>query len=442
MSNKKQSITEIRLGLLGLGTVGSGVVKILRAKAGAIRRQTGISLVLEKVCVRSLSKKRAVSVSRKVLTTHPKELLNNPSINIFIELAGGVHPAKELIQKALSGGKHVVTANKALLAEAGDSLFDLATKKNRSLGLEASVCGGIPIIRAITGGLATDDISHFLGIVNGTCNHILTAMSERGMEFETALKEAQAHGYAETDPRLDIDGIDSAHKLAILAHLAFHSQIPFRSIHIEGIRKISATDIRYAKELGYVVKLLAIGKRKYTAPRHSTGQALELRVHPTLLPLDHPLASVRGVYNAVFLHGRDAGDQLFYGRGAGQMPTATAVMSDILDIAKDIRAGNSSVLTPAVTKEKILPMESIRSQYYLRFQVADKPGVLGMIAKILGQHHISIMSVHQKESRDAKSVPVVILTYEASEKNLQAALKLIDAKKDIAEKTALIRIEG
>ena len=418
----------VAIGMLGLGTVGSGVVKILKAKAASIKRRTGISLVLKKVCVRSFSKKRAVSVSRGVLTTNAKSLARDASIDIFVELAGGIHPAKELIREAFYRGKHVVTANKALLAETGNLLFDLAAKKHRSLGLEASVCGGIPIIRAINGGLATDNISNFLGIVNGTCNHILTAMSERGMEFEAALKEAQAKGYAETNPRLDVDGVDSAHKLAILARLAFRSEILFRSIYIEGIRGLSATDIRYAKELGYVVKLLAIGKK--------TNGKLELRVHPTLLPLDHPLASVRGVYNAVFLHANDAGDLLFYGRGAGQMPTATAVMSDILDIAKDIRAGNRSprgVLEQSVRKEPVLPMGSIRSKYYLRFQVADKPGVLGMIAKILGQQHISIMSVHQKESHDAKSVPVVILTYEDSENEMRTALKRIDAKRDIAE---------
>jgi homoserine dehydrogenase len=299
------------------------------------------------------------------------------------------------------------------------------------------VVGDIELFaQALREGLASNNISHFLGIVNGTCNYILTAMSQRGIDFKSALKEAQAKGYAESDPALDIDGIDSAHKLAILARLAFRSDIPFKAIPVEGIRHLSAADIAYAAELGYVIKLLAIGKKM--------KDGLELRVHPTLLPLDHPLATVRGVYNAVFLQADQASDQLFYGRGAGMMPTASAVMSDVIDISRKIATHSAyrSAEAKPFKRLRVLPVERSVSKYYLRFQVADRPGVLGRIAQTLGDHQISILSVHQKESHRPGSVPVVILTYEASEKNIRKALRAIDARSEIREKTRVIRVES
>lgn len=428
---------EIGIGLIGLGTVGSGVVKILRARGSRIAAQTGVKLVLRRVCVRSLSKKRAVSVPRALLTKNPRAVVNDPSVEILVELAGGIHPAQEWVERAFASKKHVVTANKALLAEKGKSVFAQARRHRRRLGFEASVCGGIPIIRSIREGLVSDNVTRFLGIVNGTCNYILTAMSQRGLDFAAALQEARARGYAEANPRLDIDGTDSAHKLAVLSRLAFDCEVDFKKIPVEGIQRITASDISYAKELGYVLKLLVIGKKK--------GRGLELRVHPTLLPLDHPLASVRGVYNAVYVRGERSGDLLFYGRGAGMMPTATAVMSDIIEIAQDMTKGLDSVrshagLEPAPSK--ILPMDELVSKYYLRFQVADKPGVLGSIAKILGANGISILSVHQKQSHNPRSVPVVILTYGARERDVRRALKKIDARKDVREKTQLIRVES
>jgi homoserine dehydrogenase len=436
MAMSKQTSKKVTIGLLGLGTVGTGVYEIIRKQARVIEKKTGVRLIIRRICDKYLSKKRIAQLPRGLYTADADTLLNDPTINILIELIGGIHPAKEIILKALKRGKHVVTANKALLAEAGDSVFDAAVKCHRDIGFEASVCGAIPIIKSVKESLAANNISHFLGIVNGTCNYILTQMSQEGMDFHEALKRAQAKGYAESNPRLDVEGIDSAHKLAVLARLAFRSKISFDAISVQGIQGLSSKDINYAKELGYTIKLLAIGKK--------FKKGLELRVHPTMLPNNHPLSSIRGVYNAIFLHADQAGDLLFYGRGAGREPAASAVMSDVIDIAKKICEGRGwEPLSEAQLESlPVLPVAEIISRYYLRFQVVDKPGVLGRIARTLGSNHISILSVQQKESHNQKSVPVVILTYEASEKNLQTALKKIDAMKDISEKTVFIRVES
>jgi len=427
MSNAKV----VNLGLIGLGTVGSGVAKILQEESASIEKRTGVKLVLRRVCVKSLSKKRAVRVSKSLLTTDYEKVVKDPSIDIVVELIGGLKPAGRILRQAFEEGKHVVTANKALLAEDGAGIFQAAAKAKRRIGIEASVCGGIPIIKSIREGLVSNTITHFMGIVNGTCNYILTGMSQRSLDFSAALKEAQDKGYAEANPGLDIDGVDSAHKLAVLARLAFGADVPFGSIQMEGIRDLTADEIAFAYELGYVIKLLAIGKK--------TEKGLELRVSPTMLPFGHPLSNVWGVYNAVFVHGDQAGDLLFYGRGAGMMPTASAVVSDILDIAK--REGPPSEPESAAVKMPALPVGDIVSRYYLRFQVFDRPGVLGKIAQTLGKNDISILSVHQKESRDSKSVPVIILTYEARERNLRRALKEIDAMKETSKKTVVLRVE-
>ncbi len=431
----KKNAATINIGLVGLGTVGTGVVKVLRSEAKAIEARTGLRLVLKKICVKSVSKKRAVQVHRHLLTTNPNDLINDPHIHILVELIGGIHPAKDIIFKALSNGKQVVTANKALLAEKGEEIFSYAAKRSRYIGFEASVCGGIPVIQSIKDGLVSNNISNILGIVNGTCNFILSSMSEGSQDFKEALKKAQTKGFAEKNPALDVDGTDSAHKLAILSRLAFGSRVNFKSISIEGIRNISETDIIYAKELGYVIKLLAVAKK--------LKNGIELRVHPTLLPFNHPLSNVRGVYNAVFIQGDQVGDLLLYGRGAGMFPTASAVLSDLVDIAKKISDHDNlkAKATVSLRETKILPIDDIVSRYYLRFQVADKPGVLGRIASALGKNNISILSVHQKESHSAKLVPVIILTYEARESDLKKALKVIDSSRDISRKTIVFRVE-
>ena len=426
----------IGVGIIGLGTVGQGVAHILQTQARRIEEKTGLRLELRRVAVRSLNKKRDVFVPKKLLTTRPMDVIEDPRVDIVAELVGGVEPAATWIRRALALGKPVVTANKALLAEKGERVYSLAEKKQIPIGIEASVCGGIPILRSIQEGFASNQITHFYGIVNGTCNTILTSMSQTGKTFAAALDEAKKQGIAEANPSLDIDGFDSAHKLAVLARLAFRMQIPYKKIFVQGIRNITAEDIAYARELGYAIKLLAIGK--------NLPGGLELRVHPTLLPLDHPLAGVRGVYNAVFLHADQAGDLLFYGRGAGRMPTARAVLSDMLELAKELSVGQFRSVPSLAARHRgrVLPMDRLVSKYYLRFQVADRPGVLGNIAKILGRHHISILSVHQKESQESKSVPVVILTYGAFEENIRRAVRLIGNRKDVREKTQVIRVEA
>ncbi len=431
----------VKIGLIGLGTVGSGVVKILLSRRKQIELKTGCSLQLKRIAVRSLSKKRKTTVPKSLLTNNWKTITDDHEIDIVVEVVGGLHPAKEIILKALSRRKHVVTANKALIAENGKVLFSAALNAGRHLRFEASVCGSIPIVKFLQEGLVSNDFTKILGIVNGTCNYILSAMSERRLDFAAALREAQSLGYAEADPRFDIEGIDSAHKLAILARLAFNSAIPFREIYTEGIKNISKADIDYARELGYSVKLLAIARK------HKRG--LELKVHPALLPISHPLSGVRDAYNAVYVSTDHAKDLLFSGCGAGMMPTASAVMSDIIDIAGDIAKNLSVGREGRSSKDFVAPMKSLRilsvgdsiSQYYLRFEVKDRPGVLGHITQTLGRNHISILSVHQKEAHTPKSVPVVILTYEAQQKNLFRALKEIDSRNEVVKKTVVIRVE-
>jgi homoserine dehydrogenase len=429
-------LDKINVGVIGFGSVGQGVVRTLLTKPHFLQERIGARLALKVVCDRDIKRKREISLSRDILTSDVNKILHSPDIQIVVELIGGIHPAKEFILEALRRGKHVVTANKALLAECGMEIFDAARKANADLYFEASVGGGIPIIKALRESLGANHIDTLLGIVNGTSNYILSSMSEDRLSFNQALAEAKKKGYAERDPSLDIKGFDSAHKLAILTLLGLGKSIGLRDIYVEGIEDISLNDIRYAEDLGYVIKLLAIAK-------NVEGQ-LEVRVHPTLLSAEHLLSNVRGVYNAIYVHGDLAGGTLFYGRGAGSRPAASSVVSDIIDVARNITY-NSTNRVPLYVEDKTIKrlrsIEEIESRYYLRLSVIDKPGCFAKIAAILGSHGISIASVVQKERRQAKIVPVVMMLHEAKEKNMRLALTQIDRLSIIKKKTIAIRVE-
>ncbi len=427
---------EIKVGLIGLGTVGTGVARALLEKRHLFERQVGRRLRLTRLCDRNIRRKRPFQAPAGSLTTDADAILRDPSIQIVIELIGGLQPAKRFILEAMRRGKHVVTANKALLATEGKELFAAADRYGVDLYFEASVGGGIPIIKALREGLVANDLNAILGIVNGTSNYILTQMCDEQRSFHDALTEAKRHGYAERNPSLDVDGHDAAHKLAILAWLGFGARVPLNKIYTEGIARVSLADIQYADELGYCIKPLAIAKQ--------VGQELEMRVHPTLLAKSHLLASVHGVYNAIYIHGDLVGAQLFYGRGAGQNPAASAVLSDVVDVARNIAQGMAKRIRPVRLSPRSLRlrrMGDVATRYYLRCMAIDKPGVLARIAQILGRHHISIASVHQKERKTARIVPVVMMTHEAQEAHVRAAVETIDRLSMIKSPTVAIRTE-
>jgi len=444
MANNTQQRSEIRVGLIGLGTVGGGVVRVLRANEEVIRRRLGVPLRLVKAADRDAARARALELPPEQFTTRAEELLADESIDIVVELIGGYDPAERYLSEAMQGGKCVVTANKALLATAGERLFDIADRHGVEIGFEASVGGGIPIIRALKEGLAANRIESLFGIINGTSNYILTQMTESGAGFADALAQAQRAGYAEADPTFDIDGIDSAHKLSILATLAFGTRIDIKEIYTEGIRSLDAADIAYARELGYRVKLLAIAK---VVAGMGDGDALELRVHPTMVPSDELIAEVEGVDNAIFVVGDAVGETLFYGKGAGQLPTASAVVSDLIDIGRNLmrgavgRVASTGYRPEARRSIRVRPMAEIESVYYLRFQAYDRPGVLSKIAGVLGQYGISIASVIQKSRALGAAVPLIMRTHRASELQIRRALAEIDAGRDVAGRTVLMRIE-
>ncbi len=439
---------DVRIGLLGLGTVGAGVVKLLESERAMLEERAGCRLDLAAVADLDVTRPReGLDLARLPMTTDATRVLGDRSVDIVVELVGGLEPARSFILKALGGGKHVVTANKALLAHHGAEIYDEARRRGVMLGFEASVAGGIPLIRAVKEGLVANRVLSVFGIVNGTCNYILSKMSGEGLDFGVVLKEAQAHGYAEADPTLDIEGMDSAHKLQILVTLAFRTLVDLKDIHTEGIRRVTQQDIAYARELGYRVKLLAIAKATDSAGAFGAGGAgVEARVHPTMIPADSPLAAVSGVFNGVFITGHAVGDLMFYGRGAGQLPTASAVWSDIVEIARRIAHGVPALAldlpSTAPGAVPLRPMDSIRSCYYLRVMAQDRPGVLSRVAGILGENNISIASVLQKERAAKEAVPVVMMTHEAQEKDMRAALAAIDRLRVVATPTTMIRVEG
>ena len=429
----------VYLGIIGLGTVGSGTVKILFENQSLIKKRLGAPLLVKKIAVRDPSLPRRVEVPDTLLTTDPESIFRDPEIKIVVELIGGLEPARTFILRAIEAGKHVVTANKAVLAEYGAELFAAAKEKGVDIAFEAAVGGGVPIIKTLKESLAGNRIKSLTGIVNGTCNYILTRMTDEGLSFEEALAEAQEAGFAEADPSLDVDGIDAAHKLALLTTLAYGTEISLEDIYVEGIREIEPLDIAFARELGFVTKLLAICKE--------TENGLEVRVHPALIAEDHVLASVRMAYNAFYVRGDAVGDILLYGLGAGQMPTGSAVVSDIVDLARNVLSGATLRVPPLsfqladLQRLPLKPMNEVVSRYYFRFSAVDRPGVLSKIAGILGENEISIATVIQKGREARGSVPIVMLTHEAREAAVSRALAAIDRLEVVTAPTKLLRIE-
>ncbi len=429
---------EIKVGLIGFGTVGTGVVRLLGENADLISSKLGACLSLKKIVDLDTTTDRGVVLSAGMLATDVSEILDDPEIAIVIELIGGYEPAKSFVLKAIAAGKHIVTANKALLAIHGDEIYSRAAEKGVEVLYEAAVGGGIPILSAIKGNMAANRFTTILGILNGTCNYILTRMTKEGSGFAEVLKDAQALGYAEADPTFDIEGVDTAHKLALLLSLCFGAKVAFADIYTEGITAVSAIDINFASQFGYRIKLLAIGKRD--------GDRLEARVHPTMIPVHYPMADVDGAFNAIRLTGDFVGPVMLYGRGAGMEPTASAVVGDLMDISRNILSGAGSRVSPRgfmednVVTLPIKPVGEIISRYYLRFSAVDQPGVLAAIAGALGRNGISIESMIQT-GRSGDYVPIVIITHEASEHEIKAAIAEIDGFELIREKSCLIRIE-
>lgn len=424
----------IKIGMLGCGTVGSGVVQLLQEKSQEYARRCGARLELVKILVRDLHRIRPEGIPAHLLTTNPAEILENEEIQIIVEVMGGVHPAKEYLLQAMGAGKHVVSANKALIAQHGQALYEAANEAGVSLYIEAAVAGGLPIIQTIKRSLVANRILSLYGIINGTTNYILTAMSEEGREFQEVLAEAQAKGYAEADPSDDVDGYDAVYKLAILASLIFEQRIALKQIHRVGITRITARDIEYARQFGYVIKLLAIAKRE--------NGHFQARVNPTMIPADHPLASVHGVYNAILLKGDAAGDIMFYGQGAGSLPTASAVVSDILNIVTELEHEPNRLM--ACTHQggpiQLSPMDTVVNRYYVRIQTEDKPGVLGQIGTLLSQEEISVHTLLQRK-QDSGHAELVFITHPVADLRLRQAIAQIRQLETTREIFSIIRVE-
>ncbi len=431
----------VQIGLIGLGTVGTGVVQILQQQAALLSARLGGNLVLKRVATLHPDRPRAVELPASQLTKDPHELINDPDIDIIVELIGGYEPARTYLLDALGQGKHVVTANKALLAENGEEIFRTADAQGLDIGYEASVGGGIPIIRAIKEGFVANRFMSISSIINGTANYILSKMTDQGLDFHDVLKEAQALGYAEADPTFDIEGIDAAQKLALLTSLGFGPWTSYTEIYTEGISKLTQLDIAFAREFGYRVKLLALAKLDH--------DQLDVRVHPALVEANSWLANINGVYNAVSIHGDMVGRQMLIGRGAGALPTGSAVVGDLVDVARHILKGHTDPIPTQTDQLQRLsnfprkPIEDIVCRYYLRFQVLDQPGVLASIAGVLGTNQISIESVIQKgrAPEHGALVSVVIMTHEARERNVRQALAEIDTLSAVQGETMRIRVE-
>ena len=430
---------QVNLGIIGGGTVGGGVFDALRLNGGLLASRIGVNLSIVRVAVRDLKKKRGTAIPKNFLTSDWREVVCDPEVNLVAELIGGITVAREVVLTALKLGKPVVTANKALLSAHGEELFAAAQKYGTNLYYEASVAGGIPIIKSLREGFVGNRINALYGIVNGTCNYILTRMKLEGADFGAVLADAQRLGYAETPPDLDIDGHDAAHKIGILASLSHGFWVRPKDVHVEGIRHISALDIKFAGELGYTIKLLGMVKKL------ESGCRVQVSVYPTLVPNSHVLASVNGVFNACFVRGDIVGDALFYGRGAGKDATASAVLSDLADAALDLKFGTKHRLPPFVPHEcsgAVVPIEEVVSQYFVRLNVVDKPGVLAKIATIFGESNIGISSVIQPEGHEGESVPLIFMLHYATNGAAMKALAKIAKLPAVKGKPVMIRVES
>ncbi|MGC8504312.1 MAG: homoserine dehydrogenase [Acidithiobacillus sp.] len=429
----------VRVGILGMGTVGGGTVRVLRRNAGEIARRVGREIVIVQAAVRNPVRLQGLDLGCPV-TSDPFAVVRNPEIDVVVEVMGGIEPARSLILEAIAAGKHVITANKALLAEHGNAIFAAAQEQGVVVAFEAAVAGGIPIIKAIREGLAGNRIQWLAGIINGTSNYILTRMRTAGRDFPSALAEAKRLGYAEADPGLDIDGGDAAHKLTLLASIAFGIPVDFAHCHVEGIRNLDRVDVVYAEDLGYRIKLLGIAKRR--------ADGVELRVHPTLIPEGHLLASVEGPFNAVLVDGDAVGQTLYYGRGAGAEPTASAIVADLVDVARTLTADPSNRVPhlafqpDCMSPLPLLPMAAVESAYYLRIHAHNRPGVLAQVATVLAEYGISIEALVQKEAGAAADVPIVLLLHRCREGDLDAALARIQSLPVVTRPVLRLRVEG
>lgn len=424
----------IQIGLLGLGTVGGSVVKIVQENAANISQKVGLPLKISRVLVRSKEKQRTVDTGDAIVTTDIKDILADPAIDIIVEVMGGEQPAKDYILQALNAGKHVVTANKDVIAKYGRELFTAAEDNHVDLLFEASVGGGIPIIRPLKQCLAANQITEVMGIVNGTTNYMLTKMMNEKMSYADVLAEAQAKGYAEADPTADVGGWDAARKIAILSSIAFSSRVTLDDVYVEGITNISVEDIEYARELGYVIKLVAVAK--------DSEHGIEVRVHPAFIPNSHPLAGVSDVFNAIYVKGHAVGEAMFYGRGAGGLPTASAVTADIIDVARDIKHNTSSrILCTCFENKPLCPVGKTELPYYIRLLVEDKPGVFAAIAGAFGAQQVSLHSVIQKRKIN-NCAEIVLITYPVSNDNIKLAMNTLDGMSVVTKVRSVIRVEA
>ena len=441
---------QVNLGMIGGGTVGSGVFNALARNGDLLASRIGVNVRVAKVAVKAIDEPRPYRIPEKLMTTDWQSVVNDPAVDIITELVGGTGLARTITLAALQLGKPVITANKALLSAHGEELFEAAQKQKTNLYYEASVCGGIPIIKSLREGFVGNRITHLYGIVNGTCNYILTRMKNEGADFETILKDAQNHGYAETEPSLDVDGYDAQHKIGILASLAHGFWVNPKHIYVEGIRSITQTDIQFAQQLGYTIKLLGIIKSakpatgKTAKGRNGRGSRIQVSVYPTLVPNTHVLASVNDVFNAVFVRGDVVGDALFYGRGAGKDATASAVLSDLADAALDLKFGTKNRVPPFVPHEldgAVASLDEAVSRYFVRLNVSDTPGTLARIARIFGDARIGISSVIQPESPQGASVPLIMMLHDAPNGAVRKALLKIGKLPVVKAEPVMIRVE-